>query len=31
MARRYVKKSRFNDLGKIIPEIVSVVASKNNV
>jgi hypothetical protein len=31
MARRYVKKSRFNDLDKIIPEIVSVVSSKNNV
>ena len=31
MARRYVKKSRFNDLGKIIPEVVSVVSSKNNV
>ena len=31
MSRRYVKKAKINSLGKITPEIISVVSAKDNI
>ena len=31
MSRRYVKNSRVDSLGKIIPEVVAVVSAKNQI
>jgi len=31
MSRRYVKKSKINDLNQVVPEIVAVVSAKDNI